>query len=44
MENAGFRKIVSGPPPSPRDSEWGYRQFAIADPDGHHLHLFRFLD
>ncbi|MEV4544495.1 bleomycin resistance protein [Micromonospora echinaurantiaca] len=28
----------------PRDTDWGYRQFTIADPDGHRLHLFRFLD
>ncbi|KAB1139286.1 VOC family protein [Micromonospora sp. AMSO12t] len=28
----------------PRDTEWGYRQFTIADPDGHLLHLFRHLD
>jgi DNA-binding transcriptional MerR regulator len=28
----------------PRDKEWGYRQFTIADPDGHRLHLFRFLE
>lgn len=29
---------------SPQDKEWGYRQFTIADPDGHRLHLFRFLE
>ncbi|WP_425457686.1 VOC family protein [Catellatospora sichuanensis] len=28
----------------PRDTEWGYRQFTITDPDGHRLHLFRFLE
>lgn len=28
----------------PWDTEWGYRQFTIADPDGHRLHLFRFLE
>ncbi|MEV4754893.1 VOC family protein [Micromonospora sp. NPDC049559] len=27
----------------PHDTEWGYRQFTLADPDGHRLHLFRFL-
>jgi catechol 2,3-dioxygenase-like lactoylglutathione lyase family enzyme len=28
----------------PQDKEWGYRQFTIADPDRHQLHLFRFLE
>lgn len=28
----------------PQDTAWGYRQFTISDPDGHQLHLFRFLD
>jgi uncharacterized glyoxalase superfamily protein PhnB len=29
---------------SPRDTPWGFRQFTVADLDGHRLHLFRFLD
>lgn len=29
---------------TPRDTPWGYRQFTISDPDGHRLHLFRFLE
>lgn len=28
----------------PEDKEWGYRQFTIADPDGHHLHMFCFVE
>jgi uncharacterized glyoxalase superfamily protein PhnB len=28
----------------PRDTPWGFRQFTVADLDGHRLHLFRFLD
>ncbi|MGW6455332.1 glyoxalase superfamily protein [Streptomyces sp. NPDC055078] len=27
----------------PHDTSWGYRQFTVLDPDGHELHLFRFL-
>jgi uncharacterized glyoxalase superfamily protein PhnB len=26
------------------DKEWGYRQFTIADPDGHELTFFAFLE
>jgi len=26
------------------DTPWGFRQFTVADLDGHQLHLFRFLD
>lgn len=32
--------VVEGP----EDKEWGYRQFAIRDPDGNRLTFFKFLE